>query len=140
MEAIVSHDKDHGKTKYLIKWKDHSRGETWESERTALKLCRKLVSKYIEEAEKAKKKANEVKFLIFLQIFSGKSFNNEQVEAVLDHEKKRYNTKYLIKWKDNSRGETWVTELTALKLCQKLVAQYTEEMEKAEKKANEVKF
>lgn len=31
VESIGSHKKDHGRDYYLVKWKDHSKGETWET-------------------------------------------------------------------------------------------------------------
>lgn len=50
--------------KFLIKWKDRSRGQSWETETTALKLCRDIVRAYKRKVAEAKAeaeaKANEV--------------------------------------------------------------------------------
>lgn len=50
--------------KYLIKWKDRSKGQSWETEGAALKICRKILKAYKkkvkEEKAEEEAKANEV--------------------------------------------------------------------------------
>lgn len=61
VEAIVSYKRQNSHCYYLIKWKDHSKGETWHLKKTALSLCPALVDRHNEEMKEAKAKALEVR-------------------------------------------------------------------------------
>ncbi|XP_037046262.1 uncharacterized protein LOC119081437 [Bradysia coprophila] len=108
VEAIVSHKKPHGKKKYLVKWKDLSKGETWVGENRLLRICPQLVSDYEEEVKRA-----------FLE--------ETEVEAILEHKKAHGHSKYLIKWKDHSKGKTWETATRTAAVGQVFLDQFVEQ-------------
>lgn len=57
-----------------------------------------------------------------------------QVEAILVYKikhKKKVDVSYLIKWKDEYRGETWESSKKALVICPKVVGNYDKELQKA---------
>lgn len=115
--------------KFLIKWKDHSEGETWETEFRTKQFCPELVPLYVQEMEMAQKKATEVKFLYFS--FSLLLVTNTilmQVEAIVEHKTEYNKDKYLIKWKDHSKGETWETARKTISVCPDILAEFIKDV------------
>lgn len=49
VEAIVGHKIEHRRHHYLIKWKDHSKGETWESARRTIAVCRDILDEFTKD-------------------------------------------------------------------------------------------
>lgn len=61
MEAIVSHRRNKNYAlNYLLKWSDHSKGETWESVKITSDICPQLLKEYNKKLEEEDLKANEV--------------------------------------------------------------------------------
>lgn len=54
VEDIISHKLDKDEWKYLIKWKDHARGETWETAKRTKVLCPDILEKFMEKLTEVK--------------------------------------------------------------------------------------
>ncbi|KAG4073874.1 hypothetical protein HA402_014079 [Bradysia odoriphaga] len=107
VDAIVSHEMQKNRSiKYLLRWSDTSKGETWETKEAALKFCPNLLKPYIEKMEE--KEAEAI-----------------AVTAILDHKLVDHKSKYLIKWKDKSKGETWETARRTVALCPNILDKFT---------------
>ncbi|XP_037044139.1 uncharacterized protein LOC119080042 [Bradysia coprophila] len=107
VEAIVSHEKQKNRSiKYLIRWADKSKGETWETKESSLKFCPNLLKPYMEKMEE--KEAEAI-----------------AVTAILAHKLVDHKSQYLIKWNDKSKGETWETARRTIALCPNILDKFT---------------
>lgn len=73
MEAILKHEKQkNGKAvKYLLKWGDQSKGETWETYEKASMCCPNLLKAYIEKVVEEVTAANAVSYFHFTFGYNG---------------------------------------------------------------------
>lgn len=62
------------------------------------------------------------------------------MEAILSHKDYKGQTSFLIKWKDHSREEIWVSKQKAAAICLELLNNYIAEIKAKEAKRNEVRF
>lgn len=135
MDAIVSHEKRRSHTiKYLVRWADKSKQESWETKEKVSNICPDLMKAYNKKMAEDDAEANAVRACPFFHYpFSGnvrfisKHFLKMtfQVDAILEHKLVHNVSKYLIKWKDETREETWESGKRTIALCPRILDAFT---------------